>query len=75
MKRSGIVTWFNEIKGFGFIRDNGTEEDVFVDYSAVEREGFRTLHPGETVEFRLREEGGGTKAAEVRVLAPASSDS
>jgi len=74
MKRRGIVTWFNDIKGFGFIRDNETEEDVYVDYSAVEREGFRTLQPGETVEFRLLQEGGGTKAGDVRVLAPAPSD-
>lgn len=75
MKRRGIVTWFNEVKGFGFIRDDETGDDVYVDYSAVEREGFRTLQPDETVEFSLREEGGGDKAANVRVIEPAPSAS
>ncbi len=72
MKRSGTVTWFNEIKGFGFLRDDDAGDDVYVDYAAVEREGFRTLHPGERVEFRRVEEGGGVKAAQVRIPAPAS---
>ncbi|EPR37345.1 cold-shock DNA-binding domain protein [Desulfovibrio sp. X2] len=73
MKHHGVVSWFNEIKGFGFIRDDESGEDVFVDYSAVEREGFRTLYAGETVEYEKTEDSGGVKAAKVRLtgtLAP-----
>lgn len=74
MKHVGVVTWFNEIKGFGFIRDESADDDVYVDYAAIEREGFRTLHPGERVEFQRVEAGGNVKAALVRVIAPAPSE-
>lgn len=48
----GTVKWFNGAKGYGFIlQDNG--EDVFVHYSAIQSDGFRTLQAGERVEFEL----------------------
>jgi CspA family cold shock protein len=51
-RETGTVKWFNEAKGFGFIeRENGT--DVFVHYSAVRGDGFRTLAEGQKVEFEV----------------------
>ncbi|MCX7920054.1 MAG: cold-shock protein [bacterium] len=48
----GRVKWFNDRKGYGFIaQDNG--EDVFVHYSAVQGDGFKTLAEGQTVEFEI----------------------
>lgn len=51
-REKGIVTWFNEIKGFGFIRSEGGQ-DVYVNYQEIERDGFQTLREGETVRFDL----------------------
>ena len=52
MKEQGTVKWFNATKGYGFItRSSG--DDVFVHYSAIESEGYRTLNEGQTVEFTL----------------------
>ena len=50
MKHRGAVTWFNETKGYGFIREE-TGEEFFVHHSAIQCEGFRTLAEGEVVEF------------------------
>lgn len=48
----GSVKWFNNAKGFGFIT-NGEAEDIFVHYSQIQGDGFKTLKQGETVEFEL----------------------
>ena len=63
----GTVKWFNESKGYGFITAEGTEEsEVYVHLSAIEARGFRTLHPGEAVEFELKSGSPfGTEAAHV----------
>ena len=50
----GTVKWFNDSKGFGFIRVEG-DADVFVHYSQIEGDGFRTLEEGQSVEFELRD--------------------
>ncbi len=63
--KNGHVVWFNEPKGFGFIRDDETADEIYVEFSAIEREGFRTLAPGERVTYTLAESTGGAKAAYV----------
>lgn len=60
----GIVKWFNDQRGYGFISAEGTNE-VFVHHSAIEGRGFRTLHEGEHVEFELRSSERGAEAAHV----------
>lgn len=49
----GSVKWFNNAKGFGFI-DDGSEEDIFVHYSQIRGDGFKTLRQGEAVAFELK---------------------
>lgn len=60
----GKVKWFNQKKGFGFIqREDG--DDVFVHYSAIQGEGFKTLDEGDEVEFDIVESERGLQAANV----------
>jgi len=67
-KETGTVKWFSNAKGYGFItRDMG--EDVFVHYSAIIGDGFRTLDEGQRVEFSVEETAKGLQATNV---APAS---
>lgn len=64
---TGKVKWFNESKGFGFIeQENG--EDVFVHYSAIETDGFKTLKEGQSVEFEVTQDAKGSKAVNVKPL-------
>ena len=64
---AGTVKWFNEAKGFGFISQNGGE-DVFVHYSAISGDGFRTLEEGQRVEFEVGAGKKGPEAQSVRVV-------
>jgi len=62
----GICKWFNEKKGFGFITiDDGS--DVFVHFSAIKRDGFKTLNEGDRVEFEIQEGPKGPQAVNVVV--------
>jgi CspA family cold shock protein len=63
----GTVKWFNEKKGFGFIAQDGGGPDVFVHFSAIQIEGFKTLQEGQTVEYELVNSDKGAKAQNVRL--------
>jgi len=63
----GKVKWFDNKKGYGFIsRDDG--EDVFVHFSSIETEGFKTLREGQSVSFEITEGDKGPQASNVRTL-------
>ena len=67
MKEQGTVKWFNAAKGYGFIqRQSG--EDVFVHFSAIEAEGYRSLNEGQAVEFEVTTGPKGLQAEKVTVL-------
>ncbi len=63
----GRVKWFNEKKGYGFI-ESETHGDVFVHFSGIEGEGFRTLAEGESVSFEIGESPKGPQAVRVKRL-------
>jgi len=58
----GTVKWFNAAKGYGFIEQE-SGEDIFVHYSAIETDGFKTLNEGEKVEFEISEGDNGKSQA------------
>ena len=61
----GRIKWFNDAKGYGFIEQPDGQEDVFVHFSAINMEGFKTLAEGQEVEFELRQTEKGLQAANV----------
>jgi CspA family cold shock protein len=67
VREQGKVKWFNASKGYGFIQRQ-TGEDVFVHYSAIQAEGYRTLNEGQTVEFEVRQGPKGLQAENVTSL-------
>jgi cold shock protein len=64
MKEQGVVKWFNGAKGYGFIQ-RSTGEDVFVHFSAIQENGYKTLNEGEAVEFECQQGPKGLNAANV----------
>lgn len=64
----GKVKWFNDAKGYGFIEQDEGGDDVFVHFSAIQAEGFRTLREGQEVEFELRTGDKGLNAQNVMRL-------
>ena len=64
----GKVKWFNDAKGYGFIEQEEGGEDVFVHFSAIQAEGFRTLREGQEVEFELKSGDKGLNAQNVSKL-------
>jgi len=63
---TGVVKWFDVKKGFGFITGPGDGKDVFVHFSAIEGDGFKTLKDGETVEYEVMDSDKGPQAKSVR---------
>ena len=67
VRETGTVKWFNATKGYGFIsRESG--DDVFVHYTAIQTDGFRTLDEGQRVEFTVEQGPKGLQAANVVTL-------
>lgn len=71
----GTVKWFNDRKGYGFIIPDGMDIDVFVHYSQIQSEGFKTLNEGEKVEFEMFQDAKGARARSVIRLASPDSPS
>lgn len=64
----GVVKWFNGEKGYGFIARDNEEKDVFVHFTAIKAEGFRTLREGQRVEFEVVDGDKGPQAQNVDVI-------
>ena len=64
MKEQGTVKWFNASKGYGFIQRQ-TGEDVFVHFSAIQMDGYKSLNEGQTVEFEVKQGDKGLHASNV----------
>ncbi len=62
---TGTVKWFNESKGFGFISPSDGSADVFVHFSAISSDGFRTLKEGQTVNYEVENGPKGPQASKV----------
>ena len=62
---TGVVKWFNSSKGYGFITNDANGEDVFVHFSAIVQDGFKSLEEGQEVEFDVVEGARGPQAANV----------
>lgn len=67
-KKTGLVKWFNESKGFGFITPDDGSKDLFVHFSSLVGDGFKTLHEGQKVEFTVGEGAKGPAANNVIVV-------
>ena len=65
---SGTVKWFNGEKGFGFISQDDGQPDVFVHFSAIQSDGYRTLEENAKVEYDVKQGDKGLQADNVRVL-------
>lgn len=65
MSAKGKVKWFSNVKGYGFIEQDGGGQDVFVHYSSVKNDGYKTLDEGDVVTFEITEGQKGPQAANV----------
>ena len=65
---TGTVKWFNESKGFGFISPEDGGKDVFVHFSAIQAQGYKTLDENQRVEFEITQGQKGPQASDVRPL-------
>ncbi len=65
MSYTGVVKWFNNVKGFGFIEPESGDGDIFVHYSEIQSDGYKTLSRGQTVQYDVREGPKGLQALNV----------
>lgn len=70
----GTVKWFSNAKGYGFIREDGKTEDVFVHYSSITEEGYKSLSDGQEVTFEICQGPKGLHAKNVRKAGAAPSE-
>ncbi len=68
MSFTGTVKWFSKDKGYGFITRDDNQGDVFVHFTAIQKEGFKTLEQGQRVEFEIEEDVKGPRAKNVVIL-------
>ena len=68
MSKTGKIKWFNDAKGFGFVTPDDGSKDVFVHFSSIQGEGFKSLAEGDKIEFDVQESEKGPKAANVRKI-------
>lgn len=66
---TGIVKWFNNAKGFGFVSPDGGGDDVFAHFSAIDMEGYKSLRQGQKVEFEVSQGPKGPFAQHIRLTA------
>ena len=69
--QTGKVKSFNDLKGFGFIEQSSGGEDVFVHFSAIQGNGFRSLYEGDEVSFNVKQGQKGLQATDVKVTSKA----
>lgn len=65
MAEKGKVKWFSNVKGYGFIEQEGGKKDIFVHYSSIQSDGYKTLDPDEEVTFDVTEGDRGPQASNV----------
>jgi cold shock protein len=65
-KQTGVVEFFKDDKGYGFIRPDGGGKDVFVHHSVIQMDGFKSLKRGDRVEFEITDDPKGPRASDVR---------
>jgi CspA family cold shock protein len=65
---TGVVKWFNDSKGFGFITPDGGGADLFAHFSEIQGSGFKSLQEGQRVEFTVKQGPKGLQAAAIRAI-------
>jgi len=65
---TGTVKWFNNAKGYGFVTPDQGEQDIFIHFSAIEMDGYKTLKEGQKVQFELEEGPKGLHASKLHTL-------
>jgi CspA family cold shock protein len=65
-RQTGVVEFFKDDKGYGFIRPDGGGKDVFVHHSVIQMDGFKSLKRGDRVEFEITDDPKGPRASDVR---------
>ncbi len=67
---TGVVKWFNNAKGYGFVTPDQGEQDIFVHFSAIDMDGYKTLKEGQRVEFEIEEGPKGLHASNLHKSQP-----